>query len=75
MTAGTSRIKNKFFQAGKEINVAVTEQVSIDVGDNSFEMLTNDQGDVFIEPASVVSSKLVNPFVVKRANFSAHVLN
>lgn len=75
MTAGTGRLKKNFFQAGKEINAAVTEQISIDVGENNFETLTNDQGDVFMEPVSVVSSKLVNPFIVKRANFSSHVFN
>lgn len=80
MTAGTSRSKKPSFygvEAGKEI-VAATEPITIDVGEKNFELLTNDEGDIFVEPSSIVSSKLVNPFVVKRANssysLSSHVL-
>lgn len=65
MTAGTSRFKENSengLEAGKEIAMP-TEHVSIDIGEEHSAMLTNDQGDVFLKPASLVSSKLINLFV------------
>lgn len=71
MTAGSSRLKSN---VGKEI-VAATESIGIDVSDDRFDALTNDHGDVFYEPETFVSTKLVNPFRVRTLNDSIKEVN